>query len=1041
MVSRMNGRRASAPPPLIKLDSPFSSVIAAAIVGLLSYLAARLGGALLLRPQMVWPLWPGCALLVALLSLTRRNRWPLLLSAGLAGFVLYDLPAGLTLRSSGILVLGDSLEVLVATLGLNYGVGQVPRLDSVRSLARYVLLAVILAPISAAFAGTLALGGSYWVMGRIYFLTEALALLTLTPAILGLVHVALTWRQLRARFLEAAAMMASLVLFGYIIFVSSGSGRPELLYLLVPFLLWSALRFGIVGTSCAATAIAFLSISGAVHGHGPFIAGGPLNDVLSLQFFLLFAGTPFMFLAALAEEDQRGERALRESEKRFRLVANSAPVMIWMAGPDKLATDFNQSWLDFTGRPIEAELGNGWTEGVHCEDLPRCLDTYRLSFDRRDDFRLQYRLRRHDGEYRWVLANGVPTFLADGTFTGYIGTCLDVTERKHAEDRLTQARERLQLAMDTGHIGGWEWDSKTGRNIWFGKAHEILGMTPDEPSTVVEAFWERVHPEDRARLRETLDTAKQNHTEFNHEFRVVWRDGTVHWLRSRGSYFYAADGSPERMLGISLDITERKRTQEALGESEARFRFAAEAGRMFAYEWDLTTDVVIRSQECAAILGLSGDATRTTDREVMAGIHPDDRPRLTTAVAGLTPEHPVYRAVIRVFRPDGGVAWLERTGRGFFDDRGKLTKVIGMGVDISERKQAEDTLRQSEERFRSVFRDAGVGMFIVSPDGRFLSCNGTLCNYLGYREEELLEKSIEAITLSEDWPAFAQKLSEAITLGHSFKRSEKRWVHRTGRVVYTESSACLIRDREGKPQYFVGEVLDLTERKQAEEVLSSVNRRLIEGQEHERIRIARELHDDINQRLALLMVEMEQLKMDLARPPEEIATRMNRLAMRVSEISRDVQVISHELHSSKLEYLGVVPAMKAFCKDFAERQKLKIEFDADAVPPGIPREISLCLFRVLQEALHNAAKHSQTLYFKVQIRSSPGEITLLVSDSGVGFDPEGERGNRGLGLVSMRERVRLVKGTIMIESKAMGGTSIQVRVPFKSESSTELAAS
>jgi len=137
----------------------------------------------------------------------------------------------------------------------------------------------------------------------------------------------------------------------------------------------------------------------------------------------------------------------------------------------------------------------------------------------------------------------------------------------------------------------------------------------------------------------------------------------------------------------------------------------------------------------------------------------------------------------------------------------------------------------------------------------------------------------------------------------------------------------------------------------------------------------------------------------------------------------------------------MVAAMKAFCKDFAERQKLKIEFDSETIPPGIPHEISLCLFRVLQEALHNAAKHSQVVSFKVQIRSTPGEICLIVSDAGVGFDPQAERSNRGLGLVSMRERVRLVKGTIRIESKAMGGTTIVVRVPLPSDGSAELAAS
>jgi signal transduction histidine kinase len=137
----------------------------------------------------------------------------------------------------------------------------------------------------------------------------------------------------------------------------------------------------------------------------------------------------------------------------------------------------------------------------------------------------------------------------------------------------------------------------------------------------------------------------------------------------------------------------------------------------------------------------------------------------------------------------------------------------------------------------------------------------------------------------------------------------------------------------------------------------------------------------------------------------------------------------------------LLPGSQAYCRDFAERQKPRIEFDSEAIPPGTPHEISLCLFRVLQEALHNAAKHSQVLYFKVQIRASPHEIALIVSDAGVGFDPQAEGANQGLGLASMREPVRLVKGTIAIESKAMAGTTILVRVPVKAPTTAQLAAS
>src|SRR5262249_15386441 len=147
-------------------------------------------------------------------------------------------------------------------------------------------------------------------------------------------------------------------------------------------------------------------------------------------------------------ERQQAEAALRESEERFRLVANAAPVMIWMSGPDKLCSYFNQPWLNFTGRSIHAELGHGWTEGVHPEDLGTCLATYTKAFDRRETFEMEYRLRRHDGEYRWVLDLGIPRSQQDGSFAGYIGSCIDVTERRMAQEALGDMSRKLIEAQE-----------------------------------------------------------------------------------------------------------------------------------------------------------------------------------------------------------------------------------------------------------------------------------------------------------------------------------------------------------------------------------------------------------------------------------------------------------------------------------------------------------------------------------------------------------------------------------------------------------------
>jgi PAS domain S-box-containing protein len=153
-----------------------------------------------------------------------------------------------------------------------------------------------------------------------------------------------------------------------------------------------------------------------------------------------------VFANALARK--RADRIVRESEGRFRLLADSAPVMVWMSGPAKLCNYLNQRWLDFTGRSMQLELGNGWSEDVHPDDLQRCLETYVRAFDACQEFRMEYRLRRFDGEYRWILETGVPRFESDGTFEGYIGSCIDITEQKRVEETLREQEERLHLLLN-----------------------------------------------------------------------------------------------------------------------------------------------------------------------------------------------------------------------------------------------------------------------------------------------------------------------------------------------------------------------------------------------------------------------------------------------------------------------------------------------------------------------------------------------------------------------------------------------------------------
>jgi PAS domain S-box-containing protein len=208
-------------------------------------------------------------------------------------------------------------------------------------------------------------------------------------------------------------------------------------------LLWAAVRFGPVGINTCLSVVAFVSISGAVHGRGPFHIDAPAESVVAMQLFLATVSVPLMLLAALFQERHAKTNALRESEARFRAMADSAPMMIWMTNTGKQSEYFNRGWLDFTGRSMEQELADGWIEGIHPEDIDHCIKTCKTAFGTREPFNMEFRLRRRDGEYRWIADYGVPRYAPDGSFAGFIGSCIDVTEGKLGESQLREQREEL----------------------------------------------------------------------------------------------------------------------------------------------------------------------------------------------------------------------------------------------------------------------------------------------------------------------------------------------------------------------------------------------------------------------------------------------------------------------------------------------------------------------------------------------------------------------------------------------------------------------
>jgi PAS domain S-box-containing protein len=380
-------------------------------------------------------------------------------------------------------------------------------------------------------------------------------------------------------------------------------------------------------------------------------------------------------------------------------------------------------------------------------------------------------------------------------------------------------------------------------------------------------------------------------------------------------------------------------------------------------------------------------------------------------------------------------------------ERGRKYFLIGIAVIVlqallivalfwhrARRRKAEVELGKSEQKFSKSFRQSPLAISIASTkDDCYLEVNETFEELTGWTRDEVAGRSQSEIELWVDHDRRSAFLKQLLVQGNA-RDLEIRIRRKDGQVRTTLGSAELIEVDGEKCCLSVW--TDITERKQAEEALASMSHKLIEAQEKERTRIARELHDDINQRIALLAIELTKLRLNNSSLDSEARGRMKNLEKQVSDLGKEVHAISHRLHSSKLELLGVVTACRSFCREVAEVNNVTVDF-SEVSTPQVAQDVSLCLFRILQESLNNAIKHSGAQHFEVRLRGVSDEIQLTVRDCGVGFDAQAALRGNGIGLISMRERASLVKGTILIASKPMAGTEITLRVPIAANSQSQ----
>ena len=482
-------------------------------------------------------------------------------------------------------------------------------------------------------------------------------------------------------------------------------------------------------------------------------------------------------------------------------------------------------------------------------------------------------------------------------------------------------------------------------------------------------------------------------------------------------------------IAFVRDVTERKRSDEILRGSEERFRLAMHNVAAGVYTLDLNGLVTYVNPAAETMFGwANAELVGRKMHDVTHYKHPDGSPFPASECAGLQ----VLQKGVELreqedtfIRKDGSFFPVVYSASPLKSEGNTVGIVVGFRDDTL-RRAAERAVRESDERFRLMADAAPVMVWLAGLDG--------LCTHFNRQWLEFTGRPLEA-ELGNGWAegvhpddytrcleTYVQAFDRRVpfTMEYRLRRRDGayRWV--------LDSGVPRFASQGGAFAGYIGSAVDISDQKLATEALSNLSRNLIEAQEKERAWIARELHDDLAQRVVGLAMQLHGCAQVLPNGSNERVC-VERTSGQATALARDIQAVSHRLHSSHLDHLGIAAAAAGLCRELSEQHHVEIDFSHSGVPEGLSKDIALCLFRVLQEALNNAIRHSGVRQFVVTLRGTPAEIRLEVIDAGRGFDPKAVVGP-GLGLISIRERLSLVNGEVFIESRPGGGATIRARV-------------
>jgi PAS domain S-box-containing protein len=564
------------------------------------------------------------------------------------------------------------------------------------------------------------------------------------------------------------------------------------------------------------------------------------------------------------------------------------------------------------------------------------------------------------------------------------------------------------------------------------QAVAMLGYASTE-ELLHKNIYDLTAPAEHARVKEDFVVALKAGIIRNAEFTMLKKNGEAFRVELSATVSLGIHGQSTGLLSVVRDVTERQRAQQALRASEERFRQLAQHIREVFWMSNVEkTEMIYVSPAYEEIWGQTCASLYAEPLKWLEAIHPDDRKRVQETLKKQASGE--YDEIFRIIRSDGSIRWIQDRAFPIRDEAGKIYRLVGIADDITKRKQAWDALGESEARKRAIMHAALDGIITIDNQGRMIELNAAAEKIFAHNRAKLIGENVMEVVPPSFRPWFQNGLTNCFvgekgpTQG---SRIEMPALRADGSRFSAEFTITRIK-LAGRPMFTLY-IRDISQHKRAEAELRAFPQRIIKAQEAERSRIARELHDGINQLIASVKMRLSKVESSLPElkpAAREILARCDRLLVKVLEENRR---IAHNLRPTDLDNLGLAAACNSFCNEIQSRTGLEVQCRVDAPATRLPPVTELHLFRIMQEAVTNIEKHAQAKVVKLQMKSEGDWMVFKIQDDGCGFDPKNSKARKtkghGLGLTNMRERALSLGGTYDLKSVPGKGTTVTVRVP------------